>query len=95
MYKKNGCERYPDFKLYKMIARTVHNHTPNAVLENKYFERYSVNLMRSVSCFMVFTEALDILVTHGFQNHCASIILQENVDLFYFFYFLLSFVFIY
>ncbi len=54
-------------------------------LENKYFERYSVNLMRSVSCFMVFTEALDILVTYGFQNHCASLQLQENVDLFYFF----------
>jgi hypothetical protein len=41
--------------------------------------------MRSVSCFMVFTEALDILVTHGFQNHCTSLKLQENVDLFYFF----------
>ena len=28
LYKNNGDERYPDFKLYKMIARTVHNHTP-------------------------------------------------------------------
>ena len=28
LYKKNGEERYPDFKLYKMIARTVHNHLP-------------------------------------------------------------------
>ena len=28
LYKKNGQERYPHFKLYKMIARTVHQHTP-------------------------------------------------------------------
>ena len=34
LYKKNGEERYPDFKLYKMIARTVHNHTPEAQLTN-------------------------------------------------------------
>ena len=54
-------------------------------LENKYFERYSVNLMRSVSCFMIFTEAVDILLTHGFQDHCSSTLLQQNVDLFYFF----------
>jgi len=39
LYKKNGDERYPDFKLYKMIARTVHKHTPQAQLQgvfNKY-----------------------------------------------------------
>ena len=28
LYKKNGEERFPQFKLYKMIARTVHQHTP-------------------------------------------------------------------
>ena len=32
IYKNNGQERYPDFKLYKMIARTVHNHVPFKVL---------------------------------------------------------------
>lgn len=32
IYKNNGEERYPDFKLYKMIARTVHNHVPIKVL---------------------------------------------------------------
>ena len=42
MYKNNGDERYPDFKLYKMIARTVHNHTPQAVLEHSYFQSYIV-----------------------------------------------------
>ena len=43
LYKNNGQERYPDFKLYKMIARTVHKHTPLNVLNNKYFEKYIVS----------------------------------------------------
>jgi hypothetical protein len=42
LYKNNGQERYPDFKLYKMIARGVHNHTPQAQLERKEFDKYSV-----------------------------------------------------
>ena len=42
LYKNNGEERYPDFKLYKMIARSVHNHVPSKVLENKYFEKYLI-----------------------------------------------------
>lgn len=29
LYKSNGQERYPDFKLYKMIARTVHHLVPD------------------------------------------------------------------
>ena len=40
LYKKNGEERYPDFKLYKMIARTVHNHTPENQLKFKYFAQF-------------------------------------------------------
>ena len=43
LYKKNGDERYPDFKLYKMIARTVHKHTPQAQLEGPFFNRYIVS----------------------------------------------------
>ena len=42
MYKKNGDERYPDFKLYKMISRKVHNHVPINVLRNTYFDKYKV-----------------------------------------------------
>ena len=42
LYKNNGEERYPDFKLYKMIARTVHNHIPSRVLENQHFEKYLI-----------------------------------------------------
>jgi hypothetical protein len=42
LYKKNGEDRYPDFKLYKMIARIVHNHTPERQLDHPCFEKYLV-----------------------------------------------------
>ena len=42
LYKNDGEERYPDFKLYKMIARTVHNHTPQKVLKKEVFEKYQI-----------------------------------------------------
>ena len=41
LYKNNGDDRYPDFKLYKMIARCVHNHTPQAQLERPEFKAFS------------------------------------------------------
>ena len=43
LYKKNGDERYPDFKLYKMITRSVHNHIPKNQLKNPLFSQYSVS----------------------------------------------------
>ena len=43
LYKKNGDERYPNFKLYKMIARTVHNHTPQEQLNNELFKMYELS----------------------------------------------------
>ena len=42
LYKSNGDERYPDFKLYKMIARTVHNHTPMKVFQAGCFQQFRV-----------------------------------------------------
>ena len=42
MYKTNGQERYPEFKLYKMIARTVHQHTPGTILADKHFSKYII-----------------------------------------------------
>jgi hypothetical protein len=41
LYKNNGVERYPEFKLYKMIARCVHNHIPQAQLERPEFDSFS------------------------------------------------------
>ena len=43
LYKNNGAERYPDFKLYKMIARHVHKHTPQNQLERDEFRKYKIN----------------------------------------------------
>ena len=40
LYKNNGEERYPEFKLYKMIVRTVHNHTPEKQLDNVLFRKF-------------------------------------------------------
>jgi hypothetical protein len=40
LYKNNGIDRYPDFKLYKMIARCVHKHTPQAQLERPEFKSF-------------------------------------------------------
>lgn len=42
LYKKNGEERYPNFKLYKMIARNVHAHTPQAQLSYPLFNKFSM-----------------------------------------------------
>jgi len=40
LYKNNGDERYPDFKLYKMIARCVHHHIPQAQLMREEFKKF-------------------------------------------------------
>jgi hypothetical protein len=53
LYKKNGDERYPDFKLYKMIARTVHKHTPQAQLEGSFFDRYIIPRKKANKAKMV------------------------------------------
>jgi hypothetical protein len=42
MYKRNGEERYPGFKLYKMIAKNVHAHTPQAQLKYQFFYQFVV-----------------------------------------------------
>jgi len=43
LYKRNGSERYPGFKLYKMIARTVHQHTPESQLTDPWFNIFDEN----------------------------------------------------
>jgi hypothetical protein len=43
LYMKNGDERYEEFKLYKMIARTVHNHVPEAQLDYAFFSQFKVD----------------------------------------------------
>lgn len=43
LYKRSGDDRYPNFKLYKMIARTVHRHTPDAQLSYALFRQFIVS----------------------------------------------------
>ena len=43
LYKRDGEERYPNFKLYKMIARTVHNHYPQAQLDYLFFSQFALS----------------------------------------------------
>jgi len=42
LYMSNGEERYPNFKLYKMISRTVHNKTPEDQLKQSLFTEFIV-----------------------------------------------------
>ena len=42
LYTSEGDERYPEFKLYKMIARTVHKHKPKLQLERDIFNKFVV-----------------------------------------------------
>ena len=40
LYKKCGEERYPEFKLYKMIARTVHDQEPASYIDYELFSEF-------------------------------------------------------
>lgn len=46
LYKRNGDERYPGFKLYKMIARNVHRHTPEEQLSFSLFSQFETSLKK-------------------------------------------------
>jgi hypothetical protein len=63
LYKKTGEERYPNFKLYKMIARTVHAHTPDAQLSVPYFAQFRTSLVDADA------EILDIDALPCYANH--------------------------
>jgi hypothetical protein len=49
LYKTNGVDRYPDFKLYKMIARCVHKHTPQSQLDKSIFKTFILKSSEKVS----------------------------------------------
>ena len=61
LYKNNGQDRYPDFKLYKMIARCVHNHTPQAQLERPEFKAYA-NFKGTVPNDVIDIDKIPVLV---------------------------------
>ena len=61
LYKNNGQDRYPDFKLYKMIARCVNNHTPQAQLERPEFKAYT-DFKGTVSNDVIDIDKIPVLV---------------------------------
>jgi hypothetical protein len=70
LYKNNGAERYPDFKLYKMIARCVHYHTPQAQLERDIFKSFLMS-KKSVTKEIV-DKTMDIDKLPVLANHLSN-----------------------
>jgi hypothetical protein len=58
LYKKNGDDRYPNFKLYKMISRTVHQHTPENQLKFSYFKQFQLKSKGAINGSIVDIDAL-------------------------------------
>jgi hypothetical protein len=58
LYMKNGEERYPNFKLYKMIARTVHGKTPEDQLSNPLFASFETNEIPHVGSLIIDIDAI-------------------------------------
>jgi len=60
LYKANGDERYPDFKLYKMIARNVHKHTPKNQLSRPMFRNFVLSSDEDILDMEIDTTIIDI-----------------------------------
>ena len=45
LYTNKDEERYPDFKLYRMIAKTVHHCLPEDQLENPLFNQFKLDIV--------------------------------------------------
>ena len=58
---RNGEERYPNFKLYKMIARTVHKHTPENQLEYSFFKQFILKKSKDIVLDHVNMIDLDVM----------------------------------
>ncbi len=52
LYKATGQERYPDFKLYKMIARTVNHLVPKEQLKLDIFKKYVCEATNEINEFI-------------------------------------------
>jgi hypothetical protein len=48
LYKRNGEERYPNFKIYIMIARTVHNIEADKEIKTPIFNKFIVDNYNSI-----------------------------------------------
>ena len=60
--------KYPEFKLYKMIARNVHNHTPINQLETRTISQYKVSkkkIKKNISKVLNIDNLPDMTVSMG------------------------------
>ena len=67
LYKTTGEERFPNFKLYKMIARYVHNNTPEDQLKHPLCTQYMYNATKAKSMkpfHHIDINKLPVLFTH-------------------------------
>jgi hypothetical protein len=69
LYKNNGVERYPDFKLYKMIARCVHNHTPQSQLERPEFMNFEFKPVKSLAKSIGVSDADSLIDIDSIPSH--------------------------
>ena len=83
LYKSSGEERYPDFKLYKMISRSVHNHIPANEIHNPVFDPYKITLKKYKKHAALSAKFLkDGKNTHIFMNvdtlpcYCDNVIVE-------------------
>ena len=63
LYKSDGSTRYPGFKIYKMIARSVHNHTPEMEIKKEIFEHYLMQNNKDESLPFMNMDKLDEFTT--------------------------------
>jgi hypothetical protein len=42
LYRSNGDDKYPGFKLYKMISKIVHGHLPEKQYDHSCFKKFLV-----------------------------------------------------
>jgi positive regulator of sigma E activity len=60
LYKNTGEERYEDFKLYRMISKSVHNHEPSQQLKRPQFKKYLINTIPK-NAYQINIDTLPIL----------------------------------
>ena len=65
LYKKNGDERYPNFKLYKMISRLVHDKLPHDQLKVPFFAQFLIKSKKPTATDISEMMNLDILPYYG------------------------------
>ena len=50
----DGSERFPNFDLYRHIARYIHNAIPKKQLERPMFQKFKTNLTTTEVCYPMF-----------------------------------------